>query len=209
MRNWTIIIFLGATITASFLIWGDFFTDIFSEEKAIDFLKDYDQWAWLIGILLLMADLFLPLPGTIIISALGYIYGPLIGGIVAVLGSLLSGMLAYGLCRLIGRRGALWLLGAKDLARGEALFDQRGGWIVALSRWLPIIPEIVACMAGLHQMRFWKFTLALLCGSVPLGFVFAFIGYSGNSHPYFAVLASAIFPLILWACTRYFLRDLI
>jgi len=40
MRNWTIIIFLGATITASFLIWGDFFTGIFSEEKAIDFLKD-------------------------------------------------------------------------------------------------------------------------------------------------------------------------
>ncbi len=85
-----------------------------------------------------------------------------------------------GLCRGFGRPLALRLLGPRDLEQGERLFARTGGWLVVLSRWLPIFPEVIACMAGLARMPLWTFLIALLCGSAPLGFAFAAIGHAGR-----------------------------
>ena len=73
-------------------------------------------------------------------------------------------------------------------------------------RWLPVLPEIVACMAGLNQMRLRDFMIGLVCGSIPLGFVFAYVGYTGLEHPYFAILVSALLPAVLWLIAQYLLR---
>lgn len=206
MRNWLVFIILAISIIVPFIIWGEWFTNLFSGEGAMQVLKQYGNWAWLVGIGLLIGDLFLPLPATLIMSALGFLYGPLIGGILASLGSFLSGLLAYGLCRALGRKGALYILGEQDLAKGEQLFKNSGGWIVALSRWLPVFPEIVACMAGLNQMRARSFSIALVCGSIPLGFVFAFIGYQGVEYPILTIIISAGLPPLFWLIARDMLR---
>jgi len=190
--------FLFLMVVIPFLLWGDWFTALFSETNAVMELKRYGQWAWLFGIILLIGDLFLPLPGTIIMSALGFIYGPILGGAIASLGSFLSGLLAYGLCRAMGLKAALFLLGKKDFQKGQQLFTKNGGWIVAISRWLPIFPEVIACLAGLNRMPFLKYSIALLCGTLPLGFVFAYIGYAGEAHPFLAVGISALLPVLLW-----------
>lgn len=208
MRNWLVFGFLVMLIVIPFLIWGNWFTELFTSEEAIRKLEASGPWAWAVGIVLLIGDLFLPLPATIIMSALGYVYGPLWGGFIASLGSFLSGMLAYGLSRALGLKAALFILGEEDLAKGQRLFTKNGGWIVAISRWLPVLPEAIACMAGLNQMPFRKFVLALACGSLPLGFVFAYIGAAGIAHPRFALLISALLPLLLWFAANRILRKL-
>lgn len=208
MRNWIVFGFLLLLIIIPFLIWGEWFTSIFSGEGAIQRLEAVGPWAWGLGIILLVGDLFLPLPATIIMSALGYLYGPLVGGLLASLGSFLSGLLAYGLSSSLGERGALFILGDKDFQKGQRLFSQKGGWIVAISRWLPVLPEAIACMAGLNKMNFRKFVIALLCGSIPLGFVFAYVGYTGEDNPYLAIVISAILPLVLWIVAERWLRKL-
>ena len=73
-----------------------------------------------------------------------------------------------------------------------------GGWVVALSRWLPVFPEVVACMAGLTRMPTRLFYLALACGSIPLGFTYAIIGNSGITHPALAIGLSAGLPPLIW-----------
>lgn len=196
-------------IIVPFLIWGDWFMAFFSEDKAIEWLRNYGQWAWAVALLLLLADLFLPLPGTVIMSALGYLYGPVLGGALAALGSIAAGILAYGLCRGMGRPAAVWILGAEGLVKGEQVYAKNGSWIVAISRWLPVLPELIACMAGLNQMKWQPFLVGLICGSLPLGFVFAYIGYTGLTHPYLAVLVSAGLPPLLWLLARTFLRRLV
>jgi uncharacterized membrane protein YdjX (TVP38/TMEM64 family) len=208
MRNWLVFGILAVFIIIPFLIWGDWFTRLFSEEGSIEILKRYGSWAWMIAILLLIGDLFLPLPATVIMAALGFLYGPLWGGLLAALGGFLSGVLAFSISRGLGRKGALWILGEKDLAKGERTFSRNGGWIVAISRWLPVLPEIVACMAGLNRMPWRPFLLALACGSLPLGFVFAYIGYTGVEYPLFAIIVSAGLPPVLWLIAQYFLRSL-
>ncbi|NIP94217.1 MAG: DedA family protein, partial [Akkermansiaceae bacterium] len=74
-----------------------------------------------------LSDLFLPIPGTVVMSALGYIYGLWLGGLFAALGSILAGLLAYGLCRLLGRGAAEWIAGKEDLAKGEEVFGGSAG----------------------------------------------------------------------------------
>ncbi|MEZ5038825.1 MAG: VTT domain-containing protein [Saprospiraceae bacterium] len=209
MRTWMVYVFLATIVIIPFLIWGDWFMGMFSEEGAVSRIEAFGNWAWLAGLLLLIADLFLPLPGTIIMSALGYLYGPIWGGLLAVLGGFLSGILAYGLCRMMGKKAALWILGEKGLEKGEQVYNKNGGWIVAISRWLPVLPEVIACMAGLNQMKSRPFIIGLLCGSIPLGFTFAYIGYAGLEHPYWAMVISAGLPPVLWLMARYFLKNLI
>ena len=178
----------------------------FSSQASIEWLQGFEQWAWAAAIGLLFLDFILPVPGTAVMSALGFVYGPILGGLIASGGSILAGWFAYGLCRLLGDKAAIRLLGKNDYERGVSIFSNAGGWIVAISRWLPLIPEIVACMAGLTRMSATKLTIALVCGSVPLGFVFAYIGSTGSEHPTLAILLSAGIPPLLWLVAQKLIR---
>ena len=121
-----------------FVLWGGRFEAWFTGDAAVAWLRGLGAWGWLGGIGLLMADLFLPVPGTAVMSALGFFYGPWIGGrgqrarVVP-----LGGSLAYGLTRWIDPRWAATLAGEAEMKKYHALFARSGAWIVALSRWLP------------------------------------------------------------------------
>ena len=88
------------------------------------------------------------------------------------------------------------------MSRGEILFANSGAWLVVLSRWLPLMPEVIACMAGLSRMSFRVFMTALVCGSVPLGFVFSTIGAAGEARPVLALALSICIPPVLWLLLR-------
>jgi uncharacterized membrane protein YdjX (TVP38/TMEM64 family) len=193
---------LALAVVVPFLIWGE----SFSQQRAIAWLVEWGAWAGVAGILLLIADLLLPIPASAVMAALGIMYGPVAGGLIATLGSFLSGALAYLLCRNYGRAAALRLLGAEGLVEGERLFAQAGGWLVALSRWLPVLPEVIACMAGLTRMPPRTFFAALACGSAPLGFAFAALGHAGSDDPLLVILVSAGLPPLLWLAVRARLR---
>jgi uncharacterized membrane protein YdjX (TVP38/TMEM64 family) len=169
-------------------------------------MAQFGFWAWLAGIGLLIADIALPVPSTIVMSALGLTYGWFMGGCLASTGSFLSGLVAYTFCRCFGRPAARWIAGEEALSKGAAIFEKRGGWLVALSRWMPVLPEAVACLAGLVKMDFRSFVISLACGSLPVGFAFAAIGALGNSHPGWAIVLSGFVPIGLWIAAKRFLK---
>lgn len=207
MRLFLLFVALAAIVLVSFFLWGDPLVQTFSLEGSIDWLDMFGNMAWLMGLALLSADLLLPLPATLIMSALGYIYGPAVGGLVAAGGSFLAGMLGYWLCRLLGEKAALKILGQKDFEKGKRLSKKVGGWVIVLSRWLPVFPEVVSCMAGLVRMPAINFHLALAAGSVPMGFAYAAIGYSGIESPIFAIALSAGLPPVIWWTVSFVLKD--
>ena len=170
----------------------------FTLEGSIDWLQEFGSWAWLGGIGLLVSDIFLPVPGTLVMSALGYVYGSVMGGFFATLGSFISGALAYWICRSFGQKGAIRILGQSGFEKGHATFNRVGAWMVVLSRWLPVFPEVISCMAGLNQMSPIKFHLALLSSAVPMGFIYAAIGQAGLENPTLALVLSAGLPPLIW-----------
>lgn len=60
---------------------------------AVLMLREYDDWAWAVGIALVWADVVLPVPQTAVIAALGIVYGPLLGGLLGSLGLITGGLL--------------------------------------------------------------------------------------------------------------------
>ncbi|MGD1978564.1 MAG: VTT domain-containing protein [Akkermansiaceae bacterium] len=199
----SIFLILALLVIVPFLIWGSWFEESMSLENTVSWLNSSGDWAWAAGLGLLIIDLFLPILGTVVMSALGLVYGWFWGGLLSGLGATGAGLLAYGLCRKAGRSAARWVTGDEGLAEGEKLFQgEAGGWLVAFSRWMPILPEVVACLAGLSKMPFKRFLAALCAGCFPMGFVFASIGQAGHDHPVLAVSLSAGLPPLIWGVFR-------
>lgn len=202
----TVCALLLAGCIIPFMIWGENMEAAFSLEGARAWMAQFGAGAGLAGVGLLIADILLPIPGTVVMSALGLAYGPLIGGLYAGFGSMLSGLIAYALCRWLGRPAALRITGAEGLRQRESFFRDGGAWVVVSSRWLPVLPEAVACLAGLVRMPFRTFVVALACGSLPMGFAFAAIGAFGQENPAWAIALSIIVPLLLWLIARRWLK---
>ena len=189
-----------------FLIWGGQIEADIARLGAAGWMQSFGVWAWAVGIGLIVADIALPVPSTAVMSALGIIYGPWIGGIISTVGSVCAGLLGYGVCRIMGPKTAQRLAGIEGFTHARALFDRWGGWLVAGSRWLPILPETVSFLAGLTGMRFIRYLGALACGAVPLGFTFAFVGHLGADNVALTLVICAGAPLLLWLAVRPFLR---
>jgi len=47
-----------------------------------------------------------------------------------------------------------------------------------------------------------RFCVALVCGTLPMAFVFALVGHLGADKPVVAIAASAVLPILLWPLAR-------
>jgi uncharacterized membrane protein YdjX (TVP38/TMEM64 family) len=203
MRLMLLTIALCGFFLLGWWLLGSGLEQVWSGEVLVARFEESMEWAWLAGVGLLLADLLLPIPGTVVMSALGAVYGFWIGGLIASAGSMLAGMLGYGVGRFFNEDFAKRWLGEKDFEKGRALFDRGGAWVVAMSRALPILPEVLACMAGLLRMPFGKFVIALVCGAVPMGFLFAWIGALGTDYPGWGLGFSLGVPALLWGAAAW------
>ncbi len=181
------------------LVFGDRFDVYYGGPNAVSKLRTWGSWAWVIGAALIVADLALPIPATAVMAALGVIYGPIVGGLVSAAASAVAGLLAYGIARWIGPRAASWLVGDRDMRRARRFFLLGGGAAVAATRPLPLLPETVATMAGLAEMPFRQFCVALICGSLPTGFMYAGVGAIARIWPSMSLLAMIVLTVLLWA----------
>jgi len=169
-------------------------------------LRQYEGWAWAVGIALIWADLVLPIPQTAVIAALGIIYGTVLGGLLGSFGLITGGLLGYGLMLTSARRFAQRFAGSR-LRKTESLFERGGAWAIVLTRSLPYsIPEAMVFLAGLAGMPMKKFTAALTIGSVPAAFAFAAIGAGWADQPVLALAASYILPILLLPIALYLMR---
>jgi uncharacterized membrane protein YdjX (TVP38/TMEM64 family) len=175
---------------------------------AVLVLRKYDSWAWAAGIALIWADLVLPVPQTVVITALGIIYGTFLGGLLGSIGLITGVLLGYVLMLTSARRMMQRFVGAQSLNRMESLFERAGAWAIILTRSLPYsIPEAVVFLAGLGGMRMGRFTAALSIGSVPTAFAFAAIGAGWADQPILALAVSYVLPILLLPVALYLMRS--
>ena len=174
---------------------------------AVLMLRRYDAWAWAVGIALIWADLVLPVPQTVVIAALGIIYGTVLGGLLGSVGLITGGLLGYVLMLTSARRILRRFLGRQSLNTMESLFERAGAWGIVLTRSLPYsIPEAVVFLAGLAGMPLGTFTAALTVGSVPTALAFAAIGAGWADRPILALGASYVLPILLLPVALYLIR---
>ncbi len=192
-----LIVALVALLLTPYFLWHDQMDAYFASEAYQSRLVSARPYAWFIGISLIVGDLVLPIPAPPIMATMGVMYGTLLGGLIASSGSILAGMTAYGVARLFGRKGIERLADEQELIRFRKFFDSWGTAGIIASRALPVVPEIMTLLAGTAHMHFGRFMLALVIGSIPVGFLLAWAGEAaGQSSQLLLVLT--LIPAGLW-----------
>jgi uncharacterized membrane protein YdjX (TVP38/TMEM64 family) len=174
---------------------------------AVLVLRKYGSWAWAVGIVLIWGDLVLPIPQTVVITALGISYGAPLGGLLGSVGLITGGLLGYGLMLTSARRLAQRFVRPRSLHKMESVFERGGAWAIVLTRSLPYsVPEATVFLAGLARMPIRKFVAALTVGSVPIAFAFAAIGAGWADQPVAALAVSYVLPILLLPIALYLMR---
>ncbi len=200
-RFWLVPLILALLVVGPFLIWGESIANLLWIEAETGQASVDRTVFWAIAIGLLVADIFIPVPTTSILAALGIVYGPVIGAAIGIVGTMLAAIAGYTFGRVLGRPVAVRFLG-QSIENGERIFRRHGGWIVTLSRWAPVLPEVASVVAGVSRMSLTLFSLAAFCGVVPFCIVFALVGHLGAGQPIWTLLISASAPFALWWLAR-------
>jgi uncharacterized membrane protein YdjX (TVP38/TMEM64 family) len=109
---------------------------------------------------LLVADIVLPVPSSLVIAAAAVILGLGMGTAVSWVGLTIGCVMGYALGRSSGER----LLGADDIERMRASHMKLGSWMVFLLRGVPVLAEASVIYAGIIRMPLARF-LALTCAA--------------------------------------------
>jgi uncharacterized membrane protein YdjX (TVP38/TMEM64 family) len=130
--------------------------------------------AVLIG--LLAADLFLPVPSSLIMVLSGAAFGVLWGSIFSLAGSIGGEWLGFELVRRYGLPASRRLVGDEDLTKMRAIMAKHGAAAVLVTRALPVVMETMSVVAGLSTMPRRSFLLASLAGTLPVAVIYAYAG---------------------------------
>ena len=89
----------------------------------------------------------------------------------AIAGTLIGSWLAYGVGYaggrpVIDRFGRYLLIRPHEIDRAHDWFERHGEAVAAYGRLIPLVRSFVSLPAGVAAMRFWRFTLYTLAGSV-------------------------------------------
>jgi phospholipase D1/2 len=109
----------------------------------------------------------LMVPITVLVAATGAIFPGLIGGMISMVGVLLTASATFWLGRVLGERAIRRLAGRRlnELSRRLA---RRGVWAVSAVRLVPVAPfAVVNLMAGVSHIRFRDFVVGTALGTLP------------------------------------------
>ena len=157
------------------------------EALEIDLLVDPSPWlatasaaAAGIGVTLLLVDVLVPVPSSLVMIALGSLFGLWLGAALALVGTVGAGIIGFA----IGRQGGGVVgrfVGPDERARADRLLDRWGLVAIAATRAVPILAEATVILAGTSRIRWPAGFLAVLVGSIPVVIIFAAIGAGANA----------------------------
>ena len=125
---------------------------------------------------LLIADIALPVPSSLVMVLSGAAFGTAGGTVVALVGSIGGEWLGFELARRYGRRVTSRLMADADIAELDGLFHAHGALAVMLTRALPVFMETMSLVAGLSAMPRRTFLWASLAGTAPVALAYAYAG---------------------------------
>ena len=128
-----------------------------------------------VGVGLLIADVVLPVPSSLVMVAHGALFGVWWGTTLSLLGSLGAAVFAFA----IGRRGGRLMervVTPAERARAGNVLARWGTLAIIVTRPVPLLAETVAIMAGATSMTWRSLMVASVAGSLPPALLYALTG---------------------------------
>jgi uncharacterized membrane protein YdjX (TVP38/TMEM64 family) len=173
LRYWVLVVLLLLFFLGAFLL---------VETLQPTFLSDPRVWmearsvgAALAGVGMLVVDVVLPIPSSLVMILNGALFGILVGTLLSLLGALGAAIIGF----LMGRRGGPLLVHfvlPEDRERADRLLQDWGMLAIIATRSIPLLAETVIIMAGASSIPWRTMLLATLLGSLPMSLLYAITG---------------------------------
>jgi membrane protein DedA with SNARE-associated domain len=142
-------------------------------QSAAPFLDHYGYIG--VGLLLLLEDFGLPVPGETILIAASIYAGTgrlnvVVLAIVAIIAAVIGDNIGFAIGhfggeRILRRHGHYIFLTPEKLDRAKQFFNRRGGWIVIVARFIEGLRQLNGIIAGAAEMRWPRFFVYNLIGA--------------------------------------------
>jgi uncharacterized membrane protein YdjX (TVP38/TMEM64 family) len=165
------IFFAFLTLTYGVIVW----LDIPLLQQPDQILKEPSLSTFVLSLLLLAADTFLPTPSSLVLLADGYIFGMLNGSIIGILGLMMGNALGF----LTARYGNQWLekkFPSEKRGSSRKFLDRWGFLALAISRPVPVLAESILLLSGTTKMTFSNAMISCFIGTVPFVMFYAAVG---------------------------------
>ncbi|MFZ6657655.1 VTT domain-containing protein [Undibacterium sp. TJN19] len=204
-RLGTLSLLVLLAILIPFGLWGDALDKLTPQMLANTNGK---IWIALLGIALLIADVLLPIPSSLVGMAVCWSLGPFWGGISLATGLALAFAFGYLLGRMMPEARLRQWVGAAlwDSVRNNA--QQQALWWIVIARPLPVLAEMSAILAGVWRVRpLPAFSMALL-SSIIVAALYAGSVWLGGEEPGIGtiILCTMLVPTFAWVTHRLLLR---
>jgi uncharacterized membrane protein YdjX (TVP38/TMEM64 family) len=185
-----------------------FFLGLFGlvEALGVKILTDPSEWlgrggalAAMVGVSLLIADVFLPVPSSVVMIAHGALFGVAAGTALSLAGSLGAAALGF----FVGRRSNRLLerlVSPAEKARADEMLKRYGALAVVVTRPIPLLAETTAILAGASPLGWGKMLGASLAGSLPPALLYALTGATSRSFGSGALMFGIVLGVtaVLW-----------
>lgn len=159
------------------------------------------------GVGLLVADVVLPVPASLVMILHGALFGVVGGTLLSLAGALGAALFGFW----IGRRGGpllARLVPEDERRRADALLQEWGDLAIVVTRPVPILAETMAILAGASPMGLGRMLLATLAGSLPAALLYALTGATARSLDNAALVFSLVLLVagLFWMVGRWLRR---
>jgi len=154
-----------------------FFLITFGIVSAIDvpLLTNPGSVSAIVGVALLIADVVLPVPSSIIMFAFGAAFGFWGGTLLSMTGAIGASLAGFAIGRG-GRETVRRFVRDDEFDRASSLLDRWGTLALIVTRPVPILAETTAILAGTSPIGWLRMTLACALGSAVPAILYAWAG---------------------------------
>lgn len=154
--------------------------------------KNRSVLAWTLGGFL-AADVFLPVPSSLVSTAAGGLFGFPGGALVSWIGMTAGCLLGYFVGLKAGPPVVRGLAGQKELERVERAQRRYGVWAIILFRAVPVMAEASVLFAGMARVKPGLFLLLTSLSNLGISLVYAAVGsFSAGADSFLLAFAGAI-----------------
>lgn len=147
---------------------------ISNPDSMINFIQGFGALSYLVFFLIVILEVVVaPIPGTILYTVGGILFGPLLGGTLALVANIIGAIIAF----YIGKKIILDEEEIKKKDRLDKMINKYGGYSIFFLRINPLTSsDIFSFLAGTLRMDFKKFILGTTLALAPLVYVQSYLG---------------------------------
>jgi uncharacterized membrane protein YdjX (TVP38/TMEM64 family) len=184
------LIFFLVTIIAftiySYFSKGIIFYLISSDvNSVINYLSSFEKFTVFLFIALVIFEvLFALIPPLVLYLVGGILFGPILGGIYALTGNIIGSGIAFQISKHWIRDFVDRKVPNRIKNRFNRVSEKHGPLAIFLLRLNPFTTtDLVSYIAGVSNIKFWKFLMSTGLGLMPLVFIQSYLGKSVRENP--------------------------